>query len=260
MQKVRECFSKIEKAVFQYFSNIEGKQQYSQLKAKRDVVTKHDTTIERIIRNHIQESFPDHNICGEEFGKKTLDNEYIWHIDPIDNTVEFISGGQDFSTSVSLKKGDDHIFSMIINPVTKEVFKAVDDKAFKNGNRIHTFPGSLDENARGISTCAYINPANIPRAQEIYGKIFAEKYPLRISGGAALDLCHIAEGKRIAHISLGAHSWDIEAGIHMVRNAGGVVEILTRFPERNSMAFLASASENVHDQLKQVLGDSIQFS
>ncbi len=257
--KIHQCFLEIEEGVLQYFSSINRSERGLKLKTKKDAVTEHDTAIERLIRELVHRHFPDHNILGEECGDAQKQSQHVWHIDPIDNTVGFRSGEQEFSTSVALKNGDTHISSLVINPVSGEIFKAIGDKSYKNDQIISPFAGNLKENSRGISTCAFVNSANIPRIQGIFAKIFLEKFPIRISGGAALDLCRIAEGVRMAHISLGAHSWDIEAGIHIVRSAGGIVEILTEFPERNSKAFLASANQGIHNELKRIFGEFLQF-
>lgn len=179
-----------------------------------------------------------------------------WYIDPVDNTVGLVAGERDISVSIALKDGNRYVRSMVINPRTEEIFEASPEGGQKNGQRLSAFPGTLFD-GRGVSTCAYVRKECIPEMLRIMGKLFEKRIPLRISGGSALDLCYLAEGSSIAHVSLGAHTWDVEAGMHMVESAGGVVEILARFPERNALALLAAASAEVLSQLKDLLGDDI---
>jgi myo-inositol-1(or 4)-monophosphatase len=90
--------------------------------------------------------------------------------------------------------------------------------------------------------------------------LLQDRYPVRISGGAALDLCFVAEGIHAAHVSLGAHPWDVEAGFHIVEAAGGVVEVLREFPERKSLSFLASANRKIHKDMKKLIGPYIEYT
>jgi myo-inositol-1(or 4)-monophosphatase len=260
MDKVSKCFGEIENDVLSYFSDAENRNMlYLTAKEKGEIVTKCDKEIEEIITKRIRMYFLDHGILGEETGLSQNESEYLWHIDPIDNTVGFVSGEDEFSIAISLKRRNEYIQSLIINPIRREIFKATSGKAYKNDSPIETYKGDLENKTRGISTCAYINPANEQRMRSLFSALFAGKYPIRISGGAALDLCRVADGTRAAHVSLGAHFWDVEAGLHMVKNAGGIVEVLTEYPERKSIAFLASANVSVHNSLKSILGDSIKF-
>lgn len=260
MNEVSKCFGELENDVLSYFSNMKNQDVLCiTAKEKGEIVTKYDREIEEIIIKRIRMHFPDHGFLGEETGLSQNESRYLWHIDPIDNTVGFVSGENEFSTAISLKENDKHIQSLIINPVRREIFKATSSGAYKNDSPIETYKGNLEDKTRGISTCAYINPANEQRMRALFNVLFAGKYPIRISGGAALDLCRVAEGVRAAHVSLGAHLWDVEAGLHMVKNAGGVVEVLTEYPERKSIAFLASANASVHNSLKSILGNSIKF-
>ena len=56
------------------------------------LVTNIDKEIELLFRNHLKKKFPDHGICGEEFGYENEDSEIVWVIDPLDGTHSFISG------------------------------------------------------------------------------------------------------------------------------------------------------------------------
>lgn len=257
MQKIDQCFKEIEKEVIKYWDNIRDIRVST--KNKGEVVSNVDKEIENVIRQVINRFFKNHSIIWEELGSNNKNDEYIWHIDPIDNTVGFVSWETEISTSVALKHLNNHVHSIVINPRTHEIFMASKLGSFKNGNPVYPFQDDIENKSKWISMCSYVNPTNLIRIQSIIWKIFQEKYPLRISWWAALDLCRVAEGVRAAHISLGAHSWDIEAGLHIVKQAGGVVEILTRYPERNSIAFIASANEKIHTRIKDLLGEDIRY-
>ena len=61
-------------------------------KSSSDLVTHTDLESERIIKLFISKNFPDHNILAEESDKKEIDSDYLWVIDPLDGTTNFVHG------------------------------------------------------------------------------------------------------------------------------------------------------------------------
>lgn len=258
--EIQSCFQRIKEKVLGYFKQADFSSLQHSSKSRGEIVTDIDKELEALIVDTIREFFPEHGIVGEEGSKFESQDENIWFIDPIDNTVGLIAGEDDISVAISLKNGDEHIYSLVINVRTGDVYEANRDGGFRNSELINTFKGDLDVKTRAISTCGYVNPINIEKWREIMKILLKNRYPIRISGGAALDLCHVAEGQRAGHVSLGAHPWDVEAGFHIVKAAGGVVEVLAIFPERNSIAFIVSANDGVHTRIKKLLGSIISFT
>lgn len=253
--RLDKVFSNIRSAVTDYFGKLDISANMVAYKDNREIFTSVDKDVEAIIIDHILSEFPSHKIVSEEKGV-TGSGDICWYIDPVDNTVGLVAGERDISVSIALKDGHRHLRSLVINPRNEEVFEARAGGSFKNDSRISAFRGSLFD-GRGVSTCAYVRREYIPAMLRIMGILFEKRIPPRISGGSALDLCYLAQGCSVAHVSLGAHTWDVEAGIHMVKNAGGVVEVLAYFPDRNALALLAAASQTVLGQLKELLGQYI---
>jgi inositol-phosphate phosphatase/L-galactose 1-phosphate phosphatase/histidinol-phosphatase len=97
------------------------------LKGDQSPVTQADREIETLIRSTIQETFPTHNIIGEEFGDQHNDSEYTWIIDPIDGTRSFIAGKHDFGTLIGLKQGKNLIGGVIDCPALNERWISFND-------------------------------------------------------------------------------------------------------------------------------------
>lgn len=257
--KTESVFADIKDSVLSYFKSNDISGVGYELKEKQEIVTKVDRDVEAIVIGRILRDFPDHRIVSEESGVTGEESDYVWFIDPVDNTVGLVSGERDISTSVSLKYRGGHLHSAVINPRTGDIYEASDGGSFRNGKRILTCKGSLYDKSKGISTCAYVRKDNINPAQRVLARVFENRLPLRISGGSALDLCFVAEGKHIAHVSLGAHYWDVEAGIHMVEKAQGVVEIIRHYPRSNAVGILAAANRGVMEELKALFGDILEI-
>src|SRR5687768_3180517 len=64
----------------------------SELKADRSYVTNVDREVERLIRSRLEAEFPGCGYYGEETGRERLDEEWIWVVDPIDGTTNFVHG------------------------------------------------------------------------------------------------------------------------------------------------------------------------
>ncbi|WP_353570273.1 histidinol-phosphatase [Candidatus Albibeggiatoa sp. nov. BB20] len=89
-------------------------------KADASPVTIADREAERIMRELIQQVYPQHGIYGEEMGVKNKDAEFVWVLDPIDGTKSFITGKPLFGTLIALLHYGQPILGMIDQPITRE--------------------------------------------------------------------------------------------------------------------------------------------
>jgi histidinol-phosphatase len=83
-------------------------------------VTAADRAAELAMRRLIENSFPDHGIVGEEFGRVRENAEFVWVLDPIDGTKSFISGVPLFGTLIALTHGGHPILGVIDQPISRE--------------------------------------------------------------------------------------------------------------------------------------------
>ena len=77
-----------------------------ELKADKTPVTLADTGAEKVIRETIKQAFPDHGFIGEEYGIEEGESPYLWIIDPIDATKNYIRKIPIFGTQIALMKGE----------------------------------------------------------------------------------------------------------------------------------------------------------
>src|SRR5690606_18672655 len=103
--------------------------------SSRDLVTEVDKGAESLIRNLIRTHFPHHAILGEEGVlpgsnaaiealEKAISEEYLWIIDPIDGTTNFVHGFPFFSVSIALAYQGEVIVGVIYDPTFNEMFVA----------------------------------------------------------------------------------------------------------------------------------------
>ncbi|MFH2048381.1 MAG: inositol monophosphatase [bacterium] len=108
------------------------------IKKDNTPVTIADKKAEKTIIKVIKESFPNHGFWGEETGVSKNNSEFIWIIDPIDGTKNFIAGIPLWGTLIALMHNDEVILGLSYVPLMKETLWAEREKgAFLNGKRVH---------------------------------------------------------------------------------------------------------------------------
>ncbi|MCE9788669.1 inositol-1-monophosphatase [Shewanella chilikensis] len=194
-------------------------------KGVNDFVTSVDKEAEAAIIYQIRKSYPDHSIVGEENGENRGTNQdYLWIVDPLDGTNNFVNGVPHFAVSIAMQyKGKTEV-AVVYDPVRDELFSAVRGK----GAKLNDFRLRVNNvNDLGGSLVATGFPFKARQHTETYMKLFGEAFSqcadLRRAGSAALDLAYVAAGRVDAFFELGLKPWDIAAGDLIVREAGGTV-------------------------------------
>lgn len=203
--------------------------------SSHDLVTEVDKGSERLIRNLIMTHFPHHSFLGEEgvepgpeASTKALEDvreaEYLWIVDPLDGTTNFVHGFPFFCVSIALAHKGEVIVGVVYDPMKDELFIAEKGKgAYVHGKRMqvsgeNTLHGSLI--ATGFpADHQYALPLNLKGIQAIAPKV----RNLRIAGSAALHMAYVAAGRLSGFWEIGLNSWDLAAGALLIQESGGVV-------------------------------------
>lgn len=197
-------------------------------KSKNDYVTEVDRAVEKEIIYHLRKAYPEHSFHGEESGKSDgKQSDYLWLIDPIDGTTNFINSIPHYAISIACVYKGKIEHAVVLDPVKREEFTATRGKgAALNGRRIRvssktSLAGSLI--ATGIPfnerTLKYIKPY-LNSMENILAQNSAG---IRRMGAASLDLAYVAAGRYDGFWEMKLQPWDIAAGILLVTEAGGLV-------------------------------------
>jgi len=193
-----------------------------------DIVTAADTEAEAFIVGELLKRFPDHHVVGEEGGGQgapAASAPYHWHVDPIDGTVNFASKLPHFCTSIGLATPDrEPVLGVVFDPVRRELFTAIRG----SGASLNGRPVGVSQTAElidavittGFPYDKHTNPDNNLREWTAFlTRIRGE----RRLGSAALDLCYVAAGRLDGYWEKDLKTWDVMAGMLIVREAGGTV-------------------------------------
>lgn len=196
-------------------------------KARNDFVTQVDRKSEQEIIYHLRKAYPEHPIKAEESGEhEGSDSDYLWLIDPLDGTTNFIHGIPQFAVSVAcLYKGRlEH--AVVIDPIKREEYTASRGKGAQlNGRRIRVSGRAGMDGAligTGIPFSGYALEKMTPYLATLEA-IAGNTAGIRRAGAAALDLAYVAAGRLDGFWELNLQPWDIAAGVLLIKEAGGMI-------------------------------------
>lgn len=212
-----EAAKAAEPVILKYFS----KETQIDLKPDQSPVTFADKEAERIIRETIMKAFPDHGFLGEESDKNASLSEYIWIVDPIDGTRNYIREIPLFATEIALMKDGELILGVSNAPAIKELMYAEKGfGAYLNGEKIVVSEVSKLEEA-------YFSHGGMKHFDKhhLLGKLLSLGKQVRLQRGIGDFWSYhlLAQGKIDIMIEAEMKIWDIAALTVIVQEAGGVV-------------------------------------
>jgi len=183
--------------------------------------------------------------------KESIFNKQCWIIDPIDGTMNFISGSPDVAISVALVDADlNAILSVVFLPYFDELYTASRGYGAKlNGKRLSTSSTGLNIISFGLSGNADKKVKSITLD---IGRIISNGFVLRQSGSAAVDICRVAKGMWRGFFEKGLYIWDVVAADGIAREAGSVSDMAVNH-ENYECDYILSNSKVLHEKLKTLL-------
>jgi len=193
------------------------------LKGKKDLVTEYDIKIEEFLKKEFEKF--DYSIIAEESVKDEFGNSII--IDPIDGTTNFAHQIPHCAISVGVYENKKPKYAYVYNPVLNEFYTAIrGEGAYKNDVKIYVSSNDYFQRAligTGFPYSSADNTEDLDLVIKRLHNILPKCQDIRRLGSAALDLCYVAEGKYEGFYEINLKSWDVSAGILIVKEAGGVI-------------------------------------
>jgi len=225
-------------------------------KAPNDFVTEVDKAAETAIIDTLLTAYPGHGILAEESGRTrgARDSEYVWIIDPLDGTTNFIHGLPTYAVSIGLSFREQIQQAVVYDPARNDLFFASKGRgAFLNDKRIRVSKRTRLSEAligTGFPFRQGDDLSHYLRMLEIVMKSCAG---VRRPGAAALDLCYVAAGWYDAFFETGLSPWDVAAGSLIVTEAGGLVGNFTGVSQFLHQREVLAGSPKIYGQLVHLL-------
>lgn len=196
------------------------------VKGVNDFVTEVDQAAERAIIDTLLNAYPGHGILGEETGREhgAKDSEYLWIIDPLDGTTNFIHGLPIYCVSIALSVRGQIQQAVVYDPTRNDLFNATRGRgAFLNDRRLRVSKRTRLSEALIGTGFPFRKGDNLTRYLKMFEVLVQECAGLRRPGAAALDLCYVAAGYYDAFFEMGLQPWDMAAASLIVTEAGGLI-------------------------------------
>ncbi|MEM9469253.1 MAG: inositol monophosphatase family protein [Pseudomonadota bacterium] len=223
-------------------------------KGPADFVTAADKRAEEIIYEELKKARPSYSFLMEESGSvKGDDADYLWIIDPLDGTHNFMHGIPHWCVSIGLEVKGRMEAGVVYDPIKDELFRAersggafMRNKRLRVSNRDNfeiscvTFGGGIDD-----KNSEYFSKELL--------KIIQIVPHLRRSGSAALDLAYVAAGRYDGFWARGLQSWDNAAGCLILKEAGGFVSSIDNNDNPIYSRNLVAGNQSIYNDLKKAL-------
>lgn len=222
-------------------------------KGKNDFVTEVDKNAEGIIISVIKNAYPEHAFLAEESGQEG-ENDYLWIIDPLDGTTNFLHGFPHFSVSIALQNKGVLEQAVIYDPLKQELFTASKGKGAQLNNRKIrvSIKKTLDGALLGTGF-PYNNESVMQQFIESYKNLFPNVAGIRRAGVASLDLAYVACGRLDGFWEFNLRPWDIAAGALIIQEAGGINAELTGGADYMETGNIISANPKMIKAMLKVL-------
>jgi myo-inositol-1(or 4)-monophosphatase len=192
-------------------------------KEHNDFVSEADREAEQAIVRVLRKAYPSHGILAEESGHQAGD-DYLWIIDPLDGTTNFLHGFPQFAVSIALQHKGRLEQGVVYDPVRQELYTASRGAgALLNDKRIRVTAHRGLEGALIGTGFPFRQPQHLAAYLEMFKAVHPQAAGIRRAGSAALDLAYVAAGRLDGFWEIGLNQWDMAAGVVLIREAGGLV-------------------------------------
>ena len=195
-------------------------------KGPNDFVSEVDRHAEAVIIETLLDAYPGHGILAEESGREhgARDSEYVWIIDPLDGTTNFLHGFPVYAVSIALAVRGQVQQAVVYDPTRNDLFIASKGRgAFLNDRRLRVSKRTRLSDSLVGTGFPFRRGDNFKRYVKMFEVVMQSCAGLRRPGAAALDLCYVAAGYYDGFFETGLNPWDVAAGSLMITEAGGLI-------------------------------------
>ena len=234
---------------------LEGGALEVKAKNKNDFVTQVDKAAEQAILGILRAAYPEHSVLAEESGDTPgARPEYLWVIDPLDGTTNYIHGFPQYCVSIALAHKGVLTHGVVYDPGKNELFTASRGRgAFLDDRRIRVSKCTRLQDALVGTGFPFKEQSRLDLYMRQLRTMMTSSAGVRRAGAAALDLAYVAAGRLDAFWEMGLSRWDMAAGALLIQEAGGMVADLKGGPGYLDKGEIAAGTPKVLPELLEAL-------
>lgn len=206
-------------SAFQREISVEYKTEARGDAAPTDPVSEVDRAVEQLLRERLSERFPEHGIVGEEVDDQPApDQEFLWVVDPVDGTSNFVNGFPLFACSIGVLHRGRPVVGAVWCSTNHELRPGVYHARRGGPLRFEQGPVTPERPGGDVSRRLAAAPAGAPGRTATWDN--------RVTGSAAIECTFVAAGIFNSASFWAVRLWDVAAGATLLRAAGR--EVLVR--------------------------------
>lgn len=195
-----------------------------------DLVTKYDVAVQAFLQRELLALVPEAGFLGEEGEHEILDKPWVFVVDPIDGTTNFVRRMHHSNIAVALVHEGCVAYGVVYNPFTEEMFAARrGGGAFLNGRPIHVSDRDMPHAITLCGSTIY-DRRFTDRSFSLMRRLYDLGLDFRRFGSAELDVCYVACGRAEVFFECRLSPWDYAAGSLILTEAGGKITRLDGSP------------------------------
>ncbi len=222
-------------------------------KSHADYVSEVDRAAEQAIIETLKGAYPTHAILAEESGTQG-DSEFVWIIDPLDGTTNFLHGLPQYAVSIALQHKGVLSQAVIYDPTRNDLYTASRGRgAFLNDRRLRVSKRKELTDALIGTGFPYTRFEHMDAYLAIFKDLMQKTAGLRRPGAASLDLAWTAAGRYDGFFETGLKPWDIAAGCLLIQEAGGMVGDLQGKDGYLQSGHICAGNPEIYAQMLRVM-------
>ena len=224
-----------------------------EIKEDNSPVTLADKNADKVIREYLHSKYPEYAFLTEESvdDKSRLENDFVWIVDPVDGTKDFVAKDGGFTTNIALSYKHEAVVGVVVVPLTGEIYYAA--KGLGAFYRHQGITKRIHVNDKLDNLIVYKSVFHSTNQEEVMYEKYKDKIAKIEKWGSALKPCRIAQGlgELSYRLTDGTKEWDTAASQVIVEEAGGIFLDTKGQPIRYNR-------EDVHNRIGYVICNRIE--
>lgn len=225
-----------------------------------NLVTDTDINIQLFLQRELHKILPQAGFLCEENDVADINREYVWVIDPIDGTTNFVRDIPEHAISVGLLHNNTSVLGVVFAPKLNLLFKAsLGNGAYCNGKKINTSNKTLPQAIFCTALCLYQKNLAKPCLDIMY-EVHQLCSDIRRLGSCAVELCYLAMGRCDIYFEIRVCPWDFAAAYIIVKEAGGIIKGYNKaeFDFSKKTVVIAANNEENFEKLNEIVSKNIK--
>lgn len=227
-------------------------------KRTHDYVSYVDKTSEKMIVEALKKLLPEAGFIAEEGSGTYQGEEYVWAVDPLDGTTNYIHNNAPYNVSIGLRTKNEILAGVVYEVCRDECFYAwKGGGAYLNGRAIKTERSNSMDKALICMDLPYCSEKYGPTVHHLMERLYGRAGGIRMNGSAAASLCYVAAGRFEGYLEKYIGIWDFTAGALIVTEAGGTVTDFYGNENFIDGDNIVASNGTIHEELLKVLREKM---